>query len=974
MSSKLLEKVNDEQRAAIVHTGSPLIIIAGAGTGKTTVIAHRIAWLIEQKLAKPDEILALTFTDKAASEMESRVMNLVTDSFADMWIQTFHSFCKRILQNYGMDIGLANHFDVADEKNAWMLMYENFERFDFNYYRTRGNPYYHIHALLKHFSRAKDQGITPEAYSAYAEDLQLNSDNPEYTDERARLNEIASVYTLYNQLLLEHGFLDFGDLLMYTRRLLMERPHILKRLKTHFKYVVVDEFQDTNWIQYELMRLLVGDGNGLSVVADDDQSIYKFRGASLSNVHQCTRDFQNVHRIALIKNYRSGQEILDSAYHFITHNNPYRLEAQQGAGFSKKLISMTDEKSTVVCNSFSFVADENAYMSDTILALQKNGALRDCAVLVRTNAQAASISAMLEHKGIQTAYHGKKGLFAHPVIIDCISWFKLLTNCHDDSACYRILRNEYEPMPSKDVMIILNLARKKQRSYYDTMLSIGRDMVSEEALIFRERFLNRYAEHLKEISTTSVSARVYAYFSDFNIFKSCAHDATDDAKAFLAERTISVIQAWFDEIVRYEETHTENSIHDFLRYLGLLISSGYEGSLTVADAQSSDAVTVATVHSAKGLEFEHVFIPQLVHLKFPSIKRKDAIELPDALVSEEKPEGDVHLAEERRLMYVAMTRAKRGLYLSYAYDYEGKQLKKPSLFIDEIGAKSIHHDGDKKTMVIHPSVVEKDSGKIVHPTTFSYTSLTSFQTCPLQYKFSEMIHIPVEGNAATSFGKTMHTTLEQFYNMMIQMHASVEVGLFSDVSVGKLRIIVPPLAELLQIYEHCFIEDWYDSQSQKNEYRQRGREILKRYYKDHEGKWIIPRAVEQKVQFKLRDGTIKGVIDRIDEIDGSLRIIDYKTGKPKTRETLTKKDVLQLAIYQRGVRELWQREADELILYYLEDGTSVIFKRDDRILINAEEHILDTIESIATSDFSATPSTFNCGMCAYKDICEFRAS
>jgi len=325
--------LNNEQKKAVEHTGSPLLIIAGAGTGKTTVITQKIGWLIERGLAKSDEILALTFTEKAAGEMAERADMLLPYGYFDLWIMTFHGFCEKVLQQHGLDIGLPTNFKLLNEFGQWALIKKNLEKFDLDYYRPLGNQTKFISALLQHFSRAKDEDISPADYLKYAEGLQENMDTmlsgKEIAEQEiARINEVANAYHVYQQLLLDNSALDFGDLINYTLRLFRERPAILAKFQKQFKYVLVDEFQDTNWNQYKLIKMLKPTGDNLTAVCDDDQSVYRFRGASMSNVLQFRKDYPNSESVVLKENYRNAQNILDLTYDFIQLNNPNRLEHQ----------------------------------------------------------------------------------------------------------------------------------------------------------------------------------------------------------------------------------------------------------------------------------------------------------------------------------------------------------------------------------------------------------------------------------------------------------------------------------------------------------------------------------------------------------------------------------------------------------------------------------------------------------------------
>ena len=965
-----LAHLNDEQKTAVTHTGSPLLIIAGAGTGKTTVISHKIAWLVDQGLARPEEILALTFTDKAAQEMQVRVDELLDVGYLDLWVSTFHSFAQRMLSEFGLDIGVPDYFEVVDTQSAWIHVHDNFDRFDLDYYKPRGNPFRFIHGLIGHFQRAKDACITPEDYIAHAKSVQLDADSPEFVQEGVRLHELAHAYHAYNQLLLDKGMMDFGDLLMNMLRLLQDRPNILSVLQKRFKYILVDEFQDTNWMQFEIVKMLAGDGNGLSVVADDDQSIYKFRGASVANVIQFLNDYSDATRIALTTNYRSGQHILDAAYSFIQHNNPNRLEVHESYGISKKLVSHENEGGDVSCHMFETSAQEDAFMVERIVkrAEQKNGSFDACAVLTRTNAQAQHVSGVLERAGVPVHFHARVGLFRESLVVDAISWLRLLDDHTDNAACYRLMTNMPDAACAEDVVAITALARKKRWSYVEAMRRVGKDEVGIDGSAWITSFLGRLDAHMNLSQQQPVSHIVYAFFEDFGYLDSIAAIASAGQDT-TAKQRVSVMQTFLDEVIRFE-VEGNADVHAFLKHIQLLLEAGYEGSLTSASDDVSGCVHVMTAHASKGLEFDHVFIPQLVHLRFPSVRRRASIVLPDALVKEVIPEGDMHLEEERRLMYVALTRARKSVSISYALDYGGKQAKKPSVFVSELDI-----DATLTTVQdIVPPVVSslEPVAQSLMPQSFSFTSLKSYKTCPLQFKFGHMIRIPTRGAAALSFGKSIHATLETFYTRMKQLGQSHQASMFDVPSKQCGDMVVPSLQELCEIYEREFIGDWYESTQQKAEYKERGKVILKEFYEGHAGKWHVPTLIEQFVHFTIGNYAIRGAIDRVDHVDGKIVIIDYKTGKPKTDDRLSSDDKLQLIIYAIGLEHVTGMRADTCEFWYMEDGSKVAFVPTAEDITSAKQEVERLITEIHASDFAATPSKFVCDHCDYRSICEYR--
>ncbi|MBI2372118.1 MAG: UvrD-helicase domain-containing protein, partial [Deltaproteobacteria bacterium] len=320
---RILEGLNPEQERAVRHDQGPLLIIAGAGTGKTRVITHRIAYLIATKRARPEEILALTFTDKAAAEMEQRVDVLVPYGYANVWISTFHAFGDRVLREHALELGLDPSFRVLTRPEQLIFAREHLFELPLKYYRPLGDPTKHVDALMTLFSRAKDEDVSQEEHRAYARALAEKAaqepEDAELQEEAARQRELAETYAAYRALMGRSGFVDFGDQVVLPLKLFREHPLVRQRFQNRFKYILVDEFQDTNYAQFQVVKLLAERHRNLAVVADDDQSIYKFRGAAVSNILGFIGSYPDAERVVLTENYRSTQVILDAAYRLITH-------------------------------------------------------------------------------------------------------------------------------------------------------------------------------------------------------------------------------------------------------------------------------------------------------------------------------------------------------------------------------------------------------------------------------------------------------------------------------------------------------------------------------------------------------------------------------------------------------------------------------------------------------------------------------
>ena len=382
--------LNQEQKQAVEYNQGPLLIVAGAGTGKTTVITEKIKYLIQKKLAKPEEILALTFTEKAAAEMEERVDQAIPYGYFQMWISTFHAFANDVLKQEGHHIGLNAGFQLMTEAETIIFLRKNLFLFDLNYFRPLGNPNKFLASLLQHFSRIKDEDVSPEEYDKYVKSQKLKVKSKEEKTELGKNVELAKAYRQYQTLKEKEGLMDFSDLIYYLLKLFRTRDNLLKKYQEQFRYVLIDEFQDTNIAQYSLIKLLCPTNKNpkLTLVGDDSQAIYKFRGASVSNILTFMKDYPNAKQISLLKNYRSNQQILDVAYRLIKHNDPDTLEAK--LGISKKLIAInqsptTNNQSPISLYLSQTVEEEADYVANEILKLSKFYRFSDFAILSRAD-------------------------------------------------------------------------------------------------------------------------------------------------------------------------------------------------------------------------------------------------------------------------------------------------------------------------------------------------------------------------------------------------------------------------------------------------------------------------------------------------------------------------------------------------------------------------------------------------------------
>jgi len=975
MDSSLLSSLNKEQQQAVTHREGPLLIVAGAGTGKTMVITHRIAWLITEGLAKPEEILALTFTDKAAGEMEERVDRLLPYGYINLQVSTFHSFCEKVLHEHGVEMGLSPDTRLLNELDTWLLMRQQFDRFKLDYYRPLGNPSKYLRALLTHFSRAKDNAVSPEDYLAYVEGKRANMDktggDDVTTSEVSRLEELSGAYHTYQQILHEQDCVDFGDLLLHTLMLLRQRPRVLHHLQNQYRFVLVDEFQDTNHTQYELIKLLASPRNNLTVVGDDDQAIYKFRGASLANILAFETDYQNAKKVALIKNYRSSQAILDHAYTLIQQNNPHRLEARQDGTLSKKLVAHQEHPGVIEHIHCAREEDEARQVVEKILSLRKEDLERsfgEFAILVRSNDSALPFIQALEREKIPYQFHALRGLYRKPVIVDALSLLRVMDQPHDSVSFYRFLSWPLHALSCETLSLICREAHRRGVSLFQICQSIRLlsslpqgEAETVEALMQK---LGQFqiAMRTKKASELFVTAlREIGYVQALSLL----HESVQ-------KESYQCLQKFYDRIRGFEGRSPSFSLHDFLLEFGEELKAGEEGSLSSDPEAGPDVVHIMSVHASKGLEFSYVFVVHLIEQRFPTIARRDAIPLPTALDRDVILGEDGHLAEERRLLYVAMTRAKRGLFLTSAEDYGGARKRRFSRFLKELGYETppAHSSLPRSSLFSFIASEDKDNPvTFVLPSHFSYTQLAAYQTCPLQYKYAHLLRVPILGRASSSFGRTMHETLCRFFELWIERNAHTQETLFGgEVLSASLPV---SLEELLKIYEERWLDDWYHDDTEREKYRKQGRASLMTYHKILEQERPHPCFVEQEFTYKLGAYVLKGRIDRIDAKGEGVEIVDYKTGKPKHEEDITKEQKEQLLLYQMAVQEVLGLTPVALTYHYLEDHSRVTFLGTEKQLEQAKENLLERLEALCRGAFDAKPG-FHCRTCDFADICEWR--
>src|SRR5687768_5117146 len=468
----LLDGLNAEQKRAVTHGDGPLLVVAGAGTGKTQVITRRIAWLIATRRARPSEILALTFTEKAAAEMQARVDQLVPYGYTDASIGTFHAFGDRLIREYALELGLPSDVRVLTRPEVVIFLREHLFEFKLDEYRPLGDPTRFLGRLAALFSRCKDEDIEPAAYLAHAARLEaLAGADPSDTalaEDARRQGELARAYARYQELLATSGFIDFGDQVNLALRLVRTSALARRDLQARFCYILVDESQDTNRAQSELVTLLAEPHRNVTVVGDDDQSIYKFRGAAISNILGFRDRDREARTVVLRRNYRSLAPVLEASYRLVRFNDPDRLEVR--AGISKRLKPQREAATPapVRLEAFASGAEESDWVAAEIARRIAAGSRpRDMAVLVRANAHADTILRSLNVAGIPWRFSGTSGLYARPEVRRLLSFLRAIADLRSSVDIYALAAGAPYDLGGEDLTAIVTTARRRHRSIWE---------------------------------------------------------------------------------------------------------------------------------------------------------------------------------------------------------------------------------------------------------------------------------------------------------------------------------------------------------------------------------------------------------------------------------------------------------------------------------------------------------------------------
>jgi DNA helicase-2/ATP-dependent DNA helicase PcrA len=964
-------QLNAAQQRAITRGEGPLLVIAGAGTGKTRVITERIRHLLESDSSLLGEnILGLTFTKKAAGEMKARVVKAVGERGKDVVLETFHAFCETLLKGVDPDrIAL-------EQVDHWILLRRNLARLKLEKYRRLAEPGQFLSDFIQFFSRCQDELVSSEDYQCYADQLaaELGSEKnaldedtyKERAEQVALQQEIARAYGASEEILKEKRAVALNGLITAAVALLKTDAKRRQQLQERFRHILVDEFQDTNIAQLELLRLLSAESRSIVVVGDNDQAIYRFRGASFGSFKLFLQRFtkwkegedSTPFRVALTENYRSTPNILRVATQVIGQN-------EVSPEFPKKVLHPNKpEGERVRIVELEAPEEEASWAADELERLHRAGRRwKDFAVLYRQHAHRDQLVEELSQRKIPFVI-SKLSILEHPLVRDVLAYLHMIAMPYDDVACARVLSAPAWQQTAGDLVRLAERAGKKRgTALYDVIRGLQPQLPFDPpptAIPMLLEFLDDQRKMMRRRMALETLGELVEWLE-------VPQRASPQDRKYVNQLE-QFVKAW-------EAKSETRNLPEFLEYLDYFEQAG--GTLSLEDDAPGDAVQLMTVHGAKGLEFPHVFLLRVNSKAFPATNRSPLFEFPDRLMKEELPEGDFHIQEERRLFYVALTRAEERLTITTLTEKKGKV----PVFVEDIVMEPAVKRGDVLQLApkkrknkeeraqtgvsssgLFPASIEppKIFSRIAkwaeefHPPTpeplkLSSSAINNYRKCPQQYAFSYLWSLKEGPRAALSFGSVMHTTIKR---LLGQMKRGVKLS----------------FEEVQGIYEMEWTSAGYEDEYQEAGYKKDGLEQLKVF---HAAMLEAPSQVlEQEKGFELplaNDIILAGRMDLVNSLGrNDVEIVDFKTGNPR-KAADARKD-LQLSIYALAAKEIFEWNPVRLVFHYLQNNQVQVTTRDAKQLDEAERIIQETAADMRAGEFSPKPG-FACRSCAYKPIC-----
>ncbi len=1004
--SDILSALNEKQRMAVEYLKGPLSVFAGPGTGKTRVTTHKVAYLIEQGY-DPSEILALTFTQKAAREMEERVRELVP-GVRGINISTFHSFCNEIVNENALTLGVNSGRTVLTQPYQQAFLYRNMESLGLEYFDVSKDPRDLAKTFQSAITRFKQENISPERLSDYLESLapeverileepedEITGPQSSLVGEFARLSDFLRAYVAYEEFKEEKGLIDFEDMQLLALRLLENNPVVLQSYRKKIKYVIVDEFQDTDYIQLQLIFRLADKGN-ITIVGDDDQSIYRFRGAYLTNVHEFRKFYTDrgmkPEEIVLDTNYRSTEDIQKIASALI-ENNPERV---------KKIVHTGKGKGApVIMYHYDTEEDQAYHTAIKIKEMKETLGLNwgDFAILFRKRADSRRVADALGKAGLPFEVLGSRDYFGKPIIRSVFSYLSYVSDPlnHEYELAHILLRPGYGLTPL-DVRLLSGLAKDRGVSMWEAMQDLSDYTGNRKGM---ESFVETMNSLFDALGEGGIYGLVRAILFSRDFFRVEIHrDNRENIR--LLNRFLRITEEYLD-------LYPDSDIDSFMEHLEVMKRLGIDDE---EEYGSGERIHIMTVHGAKGLEYPVIFVPALNEKHFPTNFRKKEIPIPDEIsdaVKSSYGDEDQHYFEERRLLYVAATRAKDHLILSYCDIYHGnKKATPPSRYreeikglyegqdisnvepielasddvhermldhlirsvqreewqsaLDAIAGLAMNRGASLSSLSFDRSVrvedilsrmdsIEMEPVKYhAENSTYSPSQLKKYEECPRQYYFRYILGIPEERKTWFYLGTTVHLAVEMITRRLRDGEQVSE-------------------PEALAILDTLWSPSAYTSPAKERKDREDAERMIIDFMRRQATKSGEIIGIEEWIELDVGGKKIKGKVDRMDLVDGHIDVIDYKTSKNTLSRPKLKKD-FQMGLYWAGTEELKGIPVKSTGHWYLRKDKEVMVELSPQELDEIKQRALSVIESIESGNFEPKPDYNTCRWCDFRELCD----
>ncbi|GCE14356.1 UvrD-helicase domain-containing protein [Tengunoibacter tsumagoiensis] len=971
----------DEFQQAAIEAETPALIVAGPGSGKTSTLIGRAIYLIRERNLLPQQILALTFSRKAASEMEERLQHVLSADYPTLpKVSTFHAFCADLLRQHGHLIGLRKDFALIDEAEGYFMLRQQANDLRLRHYQKLQAPAFYFPDILKAISRAKDELITPEDYAELGQRMQAQASDPEALEQAEKALEVAHVYALYQQALQQRGDTDFGGLLMLAIELLRQQPALLTEIQWKYQQILVDEFQDVNRASGVLLRTLAGSTQNVWVVGDSNQAIYGFRGASSANISQFEQDFPGARVLPLSRNYRSRPDLVALAEAF----RCVQLELGQEPGKNQPVRLPQNDAYVTLARASHEIYELAGIAQDIQFKHSQGYAYRDMIVLCRTRAQAQKISRTLAAQGLPIVEQG--GMLEQEHIRDVLSILMLLTN-NSGMGLLRAGRQPEHPLSQHDIEALLLAAREPQTNLRQLLLD------GEAPLTMSAEGRHALIRIAQILHSAERSSDVWSFLAQYLLIETPLIrnllETVDKAKQLILTdyaRLLQLARHYDQQQPLHPRKSPESAPSDmpekpalveqlrgFLEYLSLLVLLKQEGgsrqSSEEDENEQSDIIRVMTVHASKGLEFPVVYLPYLVQQKFPLQARTKPVANPSGMLPVESEGSAAHENGEACLFYVGVTRARDQLILSYSESY-GKRKYKRSPYLDALEAginaerfSKIHWDEKttKETVISEEKALPFSSQpsdefvKAMRSPTLSINAIEAYQRCPREYAYNSIYHFTSDENTYRLFWQATRNTVEELQQQLEK--ASEE---------SHQRI--PTQEEIQELYSQHWNALGGPEALFAPLYEEHGHEVVEQVRQRLTVQHNLIWKLHQSVKVDVGGQKIHVTIDRIEEAEQSGEATKYirtSFGKRKEKPTAGTRELF----YTLGYRQQYPGQNVELYSHNMSTGETTPITISSKKELSLYESVKQAIEGLEQQQFPAQPDPFRCPTCPFFFIC-----